>query len=498
MSVVSFILCILMFVSGYKGDICEDIDTTFCKGINSNRPDMCSNACISTVCKRSCGLCPLQCYSCSDIDDVTSCNTIQTCPNSDDFCFTTQTFSDRFRETYRLGCASNNTCHQYSGISRTYRVNVDAGCCNTDKCNNKPPVLLHMKPAVTHLITYTTANFSTCMDIDQILCKNLKDKHSDLCMNDCISHQLCPNTCSQCVQCLQCSGVSNPSECKTTTVCGKGQECFVTETLQMTQMGTQALQLGCTNEQICHQMNITHHDSLIHNIFGRRHERFVLRGGCCKGNMCNAYPFLFTSSNPSPSTTVTHLQSTIYTNQGTSHHVPSLSGVSQHVPTTPLATTSNSLVTSYTDCSSAVHVRCPDTFYPYHGACFMTGPVPLTYTESKAYCERHCLRLAEFDREAEMTAVTRNFVHHHSIGGPLYVGAISETLSSGTKWLWARGHLDVDVLMWVHYNGYGNCAVTRELITYSGKHRYSDFGLEDVNCTQRFKPLCQLFLRVSN
>lgn len=90
-------------------------------------------------------------------------------------------------------------------------------------------------------------------------------------------------------------------------------------------------------------MNITHHDSLIHNIFGRRHERFVLRGGCCKGNMCNAYPFLFTSSNPSPSTTVTHLQSTIYTNQGTSHHVPSLSGVSQHVPTTPLATTSNSL-----------------------------------------------------------------------------------------------------------------------------------------------------------
>lgn len=45
-------------------------------------------------------------------------------------------------------------------------------------------------------------------------------------------------------------------------------------------------------------------------------------------------------------------------------------------------------VTSYTDCSSAVHVRCPDTFYPYHGACFMTGPVPLTYTESKVSSEK--------------------------------------------------------------------------------------------------------------
>ncbi|VDI24809.1 Hypothetical predicted protein [Mytilus galloprovincialis] len=341
---------------------------------------------------------------------------------------------------------------------------------------------------------HTTANFSTCLDIDQKLCKDLKDKHSDVCMNDCISHQLCPNTCSNCVQCLQCSGVSHPSECKTTTVCGKGQECFVTETLQMTSMGTQALQLGCTNEQICHQMNITNHDSLIHNIFGRRQERFVLRGGCCKGNMCNAYPFLFTTPYPSPSKVVTYVQSSTYSNQRTSHHVPSLSGVSQHVPTTPLVTTTSNQL----DCTSAVNVRCPDTFYPYHGACFMTGPVQLTYTESKAYCERHCLRLAEFDREAEMTAVTRNFLHHHLSGGPLYVAAIRETLSPGTKWLWARGHLDVDVLRWVHYNGDGNCAVTIELNTYSGKHRHSDFGLEDVNCAQRFKPLCQLFLRVLN
>ncbi|XP_052089217.1 uncharacterized protein LOC127725952 [Mytilus californianus] len=470
-----------MLLGGYKADICEDIDSTFCQGIKTNRPDMCSNACISTVCKRSCGLC----------HDVTSCNTIQICPNSDDFCFTTQTFSDRFRETYRLGCASNNTCRQYTGISRTYRVNVDAGCCNTDKCNNKPPVLLQLKPAVTRSITNTTANFSTCMDIDQILCKNLNDKHSEVCTNDCISHHLCPNACSKCVQCLQCSAVSHPTECKTTTVCGKGQECFVTETLQMTSTGTQALQLGCTNEQICHQMNSTRHNSLVHKIFGRRQEQFVLRGGCCKGNMCNSYSFLFNSPNSSPSTDITNLQSATYTNQGTSQHVPSLSGVSKPVPTKPLLTTK-----SYSlDCSSAVHVRCPDTFYPYHGACFKTGPVPLTYTESKAYCEKQCLRLAEFDREAEMTAVTRNFLHHFN-GAPLYVGAISKT--SSPKWLWERGHLEVDVLMWVHYNGYGNCAVTRELITHSGKHRHSDFGLEDVNCTQRFKPLCQLFLRVSN
>lgn len=52
--------------------------------------------------------------------------------------------------------------------------------------------------------------------------------------------------------------------------------------------------------QLCHQFH-SHHP--VGTIFGKRQESFVLEGGCCKGNMCNAKELLPESSTASPQST---------------------------------------------------------------------------------------------------------------------------------------------------------------------------------------------------
>lgn len=82
---------------------------------------------------------------------------------------------------------------------------------------------------------------------------------------------------------------------------------------------------------------------------------------------------------------------------------------------------------------------------------------------------------------------------------PLYTGAeSSENDTDSTKWKWANGRLPIDLMMWVKYDTDGDCAVTREVVTVNPHHRHSSsaYGLENVNCSASYRPLCQLFLHV--
>lgn len=81
---------------------------------------------------------------------------------------------------------------------------------------------------------------------------------------------------------------------------------------------------------------------------------------------------------------------------------------------------------------------------------------------------------------------------------PLYTGAeSSDSDTDGTKWKWENGRLPIDLMMWVKYYAEGDCAVTREVVTVNQHHRRSsEFGLENVNCSTPYRPLCQLFLHV--
>lgn len=64
--------------------------------------------------------------------------------------------------------------------------------------------------------------------------------------------------------------------------------------------GLYMLKIALKYLQLCHQFH-SHHPT--GTIFGKRQESFVLQGGCCKGNLCNAKELIQWSSTTSPQST---------------------------------------------------------------------------------------------------------------------------------------------------------------------------------------------------
>lgn len=97
-----------------------------------------------------------------------------------------------------------------------------------------------------------------------------------------------------------------------------------------------------------------------------------------------------------------------------------------------------------------------------------------------------------------MTTVYQSMILSIFSDRPLYVGAErSEGNTGGTKWTWANERLPIHFMMWIKYDTEGDCAVAREVATVNQHHRpHSEYGLENVNCSASYRPLCQLFLHV--
>ncbi|VDI16309.1 Hypothetical predicted protein [Mytilus galloprovincialis] len=138
----SIVFVVLVSIS--YADVCEDVDTKSCEILAALRPDLCSNPCLSKLCTRHCGHCPVKCYQCHEIDDPSNCTNLIACPSADHYCYTTQTFTDDFTEVYKMGCAIRSVCQQYLGgaESMTRNIDVNGACCMQDKCNNKLPLVI--------------------------------------------------------------------------------------------------------------------------------------------------------------------------------------------------------------------------------------------------------------------------------------------------------------------------------------------------------------------
>ncbi|CAC5404381.1 unnamed protein product [Mytilus coruscus] len=236
-----------------QAETCDDVDKTLCDEIFARKPDMCAESCITKLCKRSCGLCPcrflfeaLRCYSCHEVSDVTNCTTESACTSTEELCFTVQTFTDNFEEAYKLGCAKKSLC---DSVSSKRKVNVGAGCCNSELCNNKPPTLLNVTDSQTLLTQNTTMNDTNmCDDIDRDICQKMLKMDANMCSDDCLATKLCPHMCGRCFHCLLCDEIDNPNNCNMTTTCANGKECFALETL--TSEGMIAIKLGCMSKQV--------------------------------------------------------------------------------------------------------------------------------------------------------------------------------------------------------------------------------------------------------
>uniref|UniRef100_K1RA50 Snake toxin/toxin-like domain-containing protein n=1 Tax=Magallana gigas TaxID=29159 RepID=K1RA50_MAGGI len=92
---------------------CDDVSKQACKDLMSSNSDLCNDACLSSVCARTCGKCTLKCYSCHEVNRPEDCNTTLECPSSDYQCISVKSFTGLFQEVYKLGCAPGNVFRHF-------------------------------------------------------------------------------------------------------------------------------------------------------------------------------------------------------------------------------------------------------------------------------------------------------------------------------------------------------------------------------------------------
>ncbi|XP_056016172.1 uncharacterized protein LOC130053264 [Ostrea edulis] len=225
---------------------CDDIDASVCLAFN-NEEDICSDQCLSKLCPRTCGKCPLKCYQCDSVSNVNDCNSTMECP-ADSMCIASESLGADFSMTYRLGCATNDVCARLFGSSpggnsliigrrsSNRRASLNGDCCNTDLCNRHNPSPPSIRRQLANLTTTTTETMVTttetmtttafinskCADIDTAACLRLSGLNKGMCSDPCVV-QACPRTCGQCSECYWCNHVKNPEQCNQTTHCETGE-----------------------------------------------------------------------------------------------------------------------------------------------------------------------------------------------------------------------------------------------------------------------------------
>ncbi|XP_052231834.1 SCO-spondin-like [Dreissena polymorpha] len=76
----------------------------------------------------------LTCLRCTTVVQPRNCETVMTCPQSDDVCFVERRTDDFGEEGYALGCISQRSCHNTTSYSSTGPC---SHCCDNDLCNQE-------------------------------------------------------------------------------------------------------------------------------------------------------------------------------------------------------------------------------------------------------------------------------------------------------------------------------------------------------------------------
>ncbi|XP_062566949.1 uncharacterized protein LOC134229252 [Saccostrea cucullata] len=433
---------------------CDDVDTTVCQKFQDNR-DICVDPCLSKLCPRTCGTCPLKCYKCDSVSNVQDCNTTLECP-ANNMCIVTESLGADFSMTYRLGCATNDVCSQLFGSAPTgsslivgkrapaKRANLNGDCCNTDLCNRHFPTPPRVMPNVTttmEMMTTTVMMTSTteasnlkCMDIDTSACQRLFSLNKAMCSDPCVV-QACPRTCGQCSECYWCDHVKNPEQCNTTTQCEREETCYVLETLSYS--GEHSYNVGCMHQKVCSQF----HTQASH-VFGKRADpvELSLDGDCCSGDLCN-------------------------------HHALT------HVTATTTAAPTD--MCAYT----AANHHCPTNFHLVDGKCYMIGSTALNYDDAMNFCKTHCSKLAENLSRGDYIAL-EHFVSGRS---HLFIGARDPRKNGEFVWNTSGRHAGTlnyfGAILGVHN--------PKPCASFSPVRP----GLHAEDCTDSLRPLCQASMK---
>ncbi|XP_071138105.1 uncharacterized protein [Mytilus edulis] len=455
---MAYMLWAVLMVAGATlcSSACDDVDKKACELLANKRPDLCSDPCLSTLCNRYCGHCPVKCYQCDEVNFPQNCTNIVYCPSKDHYCYTTQSFASDFREIYRMGCALKSICSLYLGPDTNRRnIDVNGACCTQDNCNNRLPYDIITSQTLPSQSVSTvilpsgasTLNQNSCTNLDDTACARMNQADPSLCSSGGCFASLCPGVCGSCFNCYTCDDINSLTDCKNTTHCASGSECFAYETL--TKDFRQVYRVGCVQQQFCSRFTGS---GTGQSIIGRRDEGFILKGSCCTSNLCN-------------------------------DHINFIQPPTTSIPQQGVCTGSY---------DSQDHTTCPIGYSETRNSCYMVGPNELDWGDAKEYCEKHCGRLIDFANKDELLAVTNLLIPN--VDGQFqdefaWVGA----KYINREWVWTNnGNLvnnkDFDSLTSSHPRTHICGFVRVYMDTNPGELREELF---EENCDRLFSPLCE-------
>ncbi|XP_052782206.1 uncharacterized protein LOC128218554 [Mya arenaria] len=150
---------------------CEDVDTNACVLLHASKPDFCADTNLANAaCKRFCGDCPVECFTCNDlVRDMSECNTTVTC-QMNEACYTMEVFGFDTSHGFRGGCMPRDLCVPHSGqplVGRSSSV-VHTRCCDTDRCNKvdatTTTTVTTIRPTTARPTTTTAFHSAHCFD----------------------------------------------------------------------------------------------------------------------------------------------------------------------------------------------------------------------------------------------------------------------------------------------------------------------------------------------
>lgn len=386
---------ILVYFDGICASTCDDQSPKACQRLASVNRHMCKNHHVIPLCRRTCGLCPLMCYTCDAVDHPQECTHKEQCPAMNMRCIATQTITLELEKKVRLGCVTSYICSALYGTRRD--VDLLGGCCDSDLCNKydepdrvSPPTT----PAVHSPSTSNQGYSAFCHEVDSEFCKILTH---DLGCHDSDVTSLCPRTCGQCtLHCYNCSSVDRPGNCRGRMTCNYEKEsCIAVESYMYTH--TYGYKLTCVNRKLC--------PGLITK---------GAEGTCCHNDFCNGQ-FIPPTTTPIPT-----------------HHTTTM----QHRPHLGLPTNCH---------PNFRHQPCPRGFVKRESSCYHVGSSLANHDEAMDYCKKLCSRLVIISNEKENNDVTFVLMHlkdllqlhreHHYW--------IDARRRAGERWIWESTNVDI-------------------------------------------------------
>ncbi|VDI78670.1 Hypothetical predicted protein [Mytilus galloprovincialis] len=447
---VSFILLTQSAVVQTAGQTCEDIDTSICTKLGQIYSGFCNDSCISKLCRRSCGMCPVKCYECHEVDEPRLCTNVTQCPDIDHYCFATRSFADNFKKIYKLGCAPKSICKENFGSPGKRDLRVDAACCSDDQCNNRFPEEIQGSSYTTSTKepTETSSTIKECQNIDEDICTRIAALYPGFCINEsCAAAKLCPRMCRQCFRCYSCNEVDNVKDCNVTALCQGTKQCFSMETLSMDDLRP-VIRLGCMETKTCQRFTASPGI-----IFGKR-QSLQPKGGCCHSDLCN-------------------------------HNLASSLTTQKTIPTPSPTTTTATPRPTVNSCNLNFQSQCPTGYIAHNNFCYLFGTVSMSWNDAKNYCTSHCGSLIDFVSDNEMGHTMRYFLRygpgHLHIDGSYWSAA---TTHLGSVWVWdsTGKHLTSDFTHDLGTTRFGQCGSV---------HHH----LESTSCASRFPPACKTTIR---